>query len=147
MQHFNRRCTWRHGLWNTLRSLYTVPRFFQHVDIKFEREHGPEQATVVTGGRNDLALLNGRRTPLPPALQTLKVKKVPTVTPQCELYAYNPLQTDEHDVHTHRHAKPRKLYYSCKRLSIKWTASTGGVAAQCTSCWRSLDHRPRAHAR
>ena len=48
------------------------------MDIKFEREHGPEQATVVTGGRNDLALLNGRRTPLPPALQTLKVKKEST---------------------------------------------------------------------
>ena len=58
------------------KSLYTVPRFFQQVDLarKFEREHGPEQATVVTDGGHDLAVLNVRGTPLPPALQTSKVK-------------------------------------------------------------------------
>ena len=55
--------------------LYRIPQFFQQVDLarNFDREHGPEQAIVVTDRGNDLAVLNVREAPLLPALQTLKV--------------------------------------------------------------------------
>ena len=56
------------------RSLYSTPKFFQQVEVacEYERRYGPDQATVVTEGGNDLAVMHLRDPINPVRLSLLK---------------------------------------------------------------------------
>ena len=75
------------------RSLYSSPKFFQQVEVacEYERRYGPEEATVVTEGGNDLAVMHLRDPPHPVRLSLPKEEPTEDGVTAMEVARVSPL--------------------------------------------------------